>query len=68
MSRKKCEKDICEIFYHLIETDDKFESKLTMMYWEYVLSLNKIFVNNIVDGFYEQCENYLKEYCSNKKI
>ena len=67
MSRKECEKDICETFDQLIETDDKFESNLTKIYCEYVLSLDKIYVDRIVDGYYEQCENYLKEYSSNEE-
>ena len=67
MSRKECEKDICETFDQSIETDDKFESNLTKIYCEYVLSLDKIYVDRIVDGYYEVCENYLKEYSSNEK-
>ena len=63
MSRKECEKDICDKFNQLNYTDDK----LTRIYCEYVLSLNKIYVDRIVDGFYEQCENYLKEYSSNEE-
>lgn len=63
MSRKECEKDICDKFKQLDYTDDK----LTRIYCEYVLSLNKIYVDRIVDGFYEQCENYLKEYSSNEE-
>ena len=67
MSSKECEKDICDKFNQLIETDDKFESNLTKIYCDYVLSLNKIYVDRIVDGYYEQCENYLKEYSSNEE-
>ena len=63
MSRKECEKDICDKFNQLNYNDDK----LTRIYCEYVLSLNKIYVDRIVDGFYEQCENYLKEYSSNEE-
>ena len=63
MSRKECEKDICDKFNQLNYTDDK----LTRIYCEYVISLNKIYVDRIVDGFYEQCENYLKEYSSNEE-
>ena len=63
MSRKECEKDICDKFKQLDYTDDK----LTRIYCEYALSLNKIYVDRIVDGFYEQCENYLKEYSSNEE-
>lgn len=63
MSRKECEKDICDKFKQIEYTDDK----LTRIYCEYVLCLNKIYVDRIVDGFYEQCENYLKEYSSNEE-
>ena len=62
MSHKECEEDICNKFNQLIVTDDKFESNLTRFYCDYVLCLNKIYVDSIVDGYYEQCENYLKEF------
>ena len=67
MSRVEQEKDISFIFNSLINTDEKFEINLTRIYCEYVLSLGKEYVESLVDGYYEKCENYLKEFNSNEE-
>ena len=42
--------------------NNKFLNDKTKLYCEYCLSLDKDYVNSIVENFYERCENYLKKF------
>ena len=55
-------KVICLIMDQLINDNNKFLNDKTKLYCEYCLSLDKDYVNSIVENFYERCENYLKKF------
>ena len=67
MEREKQGKDICYRFDQLIDADDEFLNNKTKLYCEYCLSLGKKYVDSITDDLYEECENYLKNFSSNKE-
>ena len=67
MERVEQGKNICEIMDQLIDTDDEFLNNKTKLYCEYCLSLGKKYVDSITDDLYEECENCLKYFSSNKE-
>ena len=60
--------ELCDTFDQLINTDDEFLNNKTRLYCEYCVSLDKKYVDSIVDNFYEECENYLKKLSSNEEL
>ena len=67
MEREEQGKNICETFDQSINTDDDFLNNKTKLYCEYCLSLDKEYVDSIINDFYEECENYLKQFSSNEE-
>ena len=53
-------KELCEMIDNLIKTDDNFLNNKTRLYWEYVLSLGKEYVESITSDLYEECDKFLK--------
>ena len=60
-------KNICDAIDQLIYLDNNFLINKIKLYCKYCLSLGKEDVNSTSDGFYEECEDYLKELESNIK-
>ena len=60
--------DLCEMFEQLIDTDEEFLNKKARLYCEYCVSLDKRYVDSIVDNFYEECENYIKKLSINEEL
>ena len=67
MEREEQGKNICERVDQLINKDDEFLNNKTKLYFEYCLSLGKKYVDSITVDLYEECENYLKNFSSNKE-
>ena len=61
-------RDLFNRFEQLIDTDEEFLNKKARLYCEYCVSLDKRYVDSIVDNFYEECENYLKKLSSNEEL
>ena len=67
MEREEQGENICERVDQLINKDDEFLNNKTKLYCEYCLSLGKKYVDSITVDLYEECENYLKNFSSNKE-